>query len=825
MENKNTQNKNSISFEQLKKVSSILNGSELGSFASAIGKAKRALDAYCKTLKEKEANLKNSPKEVEKPVTADAPKTSVVSEKPASKPNIVFTPKNNTRPNYNNNYNRQNGDFRQQYGNSRYGNQGGYNNQNGNRQGFNRPNGDRPMGQRPQRPMGAVGSSQGGVRPLKPFTREEKDVLFVKPERELGNKNKTKQVNDEKKELSKKAKMRMGYVEVEDYETEDGMARIRSNKPKKQKETAVQEKIEITNAVITGDTLTVKELSEKIGKPAVELIKKFMMLGMMLNINSSIDFATAELVASEFGVTLEQKVEKNYEEKLEDMFAQNAAEANEKRPPIVTVMGHVDHGKTSLLDAIKKTNVTAGEAGGITQHIGAYSIEVNKNKITFIDTPGHEAFTAMRARGAQVTDIAILVVAADDGIMPQTIEAINHIKAAKVPMIVAINKMDKPEANPERVKQQLTEYDVVPEEWGGDTICVPISAITGKGIDKLLEMVLLVADMSELKANPKNPASGYVLESRVDKGRGVEVTVVVRDGTLKVGDFVISGTSYGKVKALNDYKGNAVKSAGPSMAVSVLGLNNVPEAGEKVYVVDEKMGKNIVEERVAKQQIEMITKTNNVTLEEFLSKSADNEVKTLNLIVKADVKGSAEALKASLEKIHNDEVVVKVIHSTVGAVNESDVLLAQSSGAIIIAFNVRPDSKAKVLAERNGVDIKYYRVIYDAIDDVTKAINGMLTPKFEEKVLGHAEVRHIFKISSVGTIAGSYVQDGVVSRGNKVRLLRSNVVIVETEIESLQQGKDDAKSIKAGFECGIKLKNYSDIKEGDIIEVYELQQI
>ena len=445
--------------------------------------------------------------------------------------------------------------------------------------------------------------------------------------------------------------------------------------------------------------------------------------------------------------------------------------------------------------------------------------------ITFIDTPGHEAFTAMRARGAKVTDIAILVVAADDGIMPQTVEAINHIKAAKVPMIVAINKMDKPGANPERVKQQLTEYDVVPEEWGGDTICVPISAINGTGIDKLLDTILLVAEVSELKANPKNPASGYVLESRVDKGRGVEVTVVVRDGTLKVGDFVISGTSYGKVKAMNDYKGNSVKTAGPSMAVSLLGFNNVPEAGEKVYVVDEKMGKNIVDERVARQQVEMITKTNNVTLEEFLKQSADNEVKTLNLIVKADVKGSAEALKASLEKIHNDEVNVKVIHSTAGAVNESDVLLAQTSGAIIIAFNVRPDSKAKVLAERNGVDIKAYRVIYDAIDDVTKAINGMLTPKFEEKILGHAEVRHIFKISSVGTIAGSYVQDGTVNRGNKIRLLRSNVVIAETEIESLQQGKDDAKTVKAGFECGIKLKNYSDIKDGDIIEAYEVQQI
>lgn len=823
MENKNTQNKNSVSFERLKQLSTVLNGNELGSFVSAIGKAKKALDAYCKTLKDKEVENKNKAPE---PTVSETAATVTPVQKPVEqKPNIVFTPNNNFRQNRQNNGYNSNG-YRNQGdrpNNPRYGNANG---QFGNRPSFGRPNGERPMGQgaqgqRPSRP----GAPIQGRPNARPFVKEEKEVLFVKPEREFGNKNKTKQINDEKKELSKKAKIRMGYVEVEDYENENGITRLRSSKPKKQKEVVVPEKVEITNAVITGDTLTVKDLSEKIGKPVVELIKKFMMLGMMLNINSTIDFATAELVASEFGVTLEQKLEKNYEEQLEEMFEQNSAEANEKRPPIVTVMGHVDHGKTSLLDAIKKTNVTAGEAGGITQHIGAYSVEVNKNKITFIDTPGHEAFTAMRARGAQVTDIAILVVAADDGIMPQTVEAINHIKAAKVPMIVAINKMDKPGANPDRVKQQLTEYDVVPEEWGGDTICVPISALTGMGIDKLLEMILLVADVSDLKANSKNPASGYVLESRVDKGRGVEVTVIVRDGTLKVGDFVISGTSYGKVKALSDYKGNSVKTAGPSMAVSVLGLNVVPEAGEKVYVVDEKMGKNIVDERVAKQQIEKITKTNNVTLEEFLQQSADHEVKVLNLIVKADVKGSAEALKASLEKIQNDEVTVKVIHATAGAVNESDILLASTSGAIIIAFNVRPDSKAKVLAERNGVDIKTYRVIYDAIDDVTKAINGMLTPKFEEKIIGHAEVRHIFKISSVGTIAGSYVQDGVVNRGCKVRLIRNNIVVAETEIESLQQGKDDAKLVKAGFECGIKLKNYSDIKDGDIIEAYEIQQI
>jgi len=802
--NNNVKQNNNTAFENLKKLSGLLNNNQVSSFVQGINQAKKSLDAFCKTLKEKEREIIENAKKIE-----EKPQVVVKEEKP----NITFTPNTNTQKSAKPNFGRQ-----QQGQNPNYVPRQGRPMGNGPQQGQ-----QKPFGQRNNQQGNSTGAPRpAGARPFRPV-KEEPDTLVVKQERSFGNKNKSKSNDNEKKELSVKAKLRMGYIEVDDFnEDEERIGRVR--KVKKQKEVNVVEKTEITNATITSENLTVKILSEKMGKPAAEIIKKFMMLGMMLNINSPVDFATAELVASEFGITLEQKIDKKLEEQLEEMFNEKT-DNNQKRPPIVTVMGHVDHGKTSLLDSIKKTHVTQGEAGGITQHIGAYSVEVNKNKITFIDTPGHEAFTSMRARGAKVTDIAILVVAADDGIMPQTVEAINHIKAANVPMIVAINKMDKPTANPDRIKQQLTEYEVVPEEWGGDTICVPISALTGQNIDKLLEMVLLVADMQELTADPKRAASGYVLESSVDKGKGVNVTVVVRDGTLKVGDFIISGVSYGKVRAMNDYKGASVKTADPSMAVSVLGFNTVPEAGEKVYVVDEKLGKSIVEERINKQQEQKINAGNNVTLEDFLAQSADMKEKTLNLIVKADVKGSSEAIKQSLEKITNEEVKVKVIHSAVGGVNESDILLAQTGGAIIIAFNVRPDSKAKLLAERNGVEIKTYRIIYDAIDDVTNAINGMLTPKFEEKVMGHAEIRKVFKISSVGSIAGSYVLDGTVNRGDKVRLLRSNIIIVETEVEGLQMGKDEAKTVKAGYECGIKLKNYNDIKEGDVIEAFEMQQI
>ena len=793
MENKNnTAQKTNNTFSSLKTLSGILSSNELSSFVGAIGKAKRALDAYCKVVKDKEAE--------------QFAKSKTVSVEPAPKPDAVVSAKPATPKPDRNSANKQ----------------------------FNKPNSPRTNdfkgkpkqdGQTQERRIPAP-RTPNVSRPVASNV-VEKSSMFAKNDRTFGNKNKTKVMENDKKELSKKTKMKMGYIDIDNYddENEERMGRVRSNKPKKQKQNVVLERQEIKEAVITTENLTVKLLSEKIGKPAVDIIKKFMMLGMMPNINSVIDFQTAELVAQEFGVTLEQKVEKNFEEKLEEIFSNHDNETLSKRPPIVTVMGHVDHGKTSLLDAIKKTSVTSGEAGGITQHIGAYSVEAKGSKITFIDTPGHEAFTSMRARGAMVTDVAILVVAADDGIMPQTVEAINHIKNAGVPMVVAINKMDKQTANPDRIKQQLTEYDIVPEEWGGDTICVPISALTGQGIDKLLEMVLLVSEVSDLSADASKPGYGFVIESKIDKGRGVVATIIVKNGSLKVGDYLVSGVSQGRVRAMMDYKGNNVKSAEPSMAVSVLGFDTVPEAGEKAYVVDEKMAKNIVAERSNKLAQEKASQNNNITLEDFLKQSADHEIKTLNLIVKADVKGSSEAVKQSLEKIHNEEVNVKVIHSAVGGINESDVLLAQASGAIIIGFNVRPEAKAKTLAERNGIDIKLYRVIYEAIDDVTDAIHGMLTPKYEEEQLGHAEIRHVFKLSSVGVVAGCYVQEGVISRNDKARLIRNNIVIAETDIETVQQQKDEVKSIKAGFECGIKLKNYTDIKVGDIIEAYQLKQI
>ena len=800
MENKNNSAQKNTTFSSLKTLSGLLSGTELNSFASAINKAKRALDTFCKQLKEKEVAELNKAKTqaqqkevVEKPVAAV--ENVSAPQKPVNKNYVSNKPFNNNKPNFS-----KNNDFK---------GKGGKPNDN------NKPGEKRIPAPRTPNVSKPVASNI-----------VEKSSLYAKNDRTFGNKNKTKIVESDKKELSKKTKMKMGYIDIEDnYDGEERMGRVRSAKPKKQKQAVVVEKQEIKEATITTENLTVKLLSEKIGKPAVDIIKKFMMLGMMPNINSVIDFQTAELVAQEFGVTLEQKVEKKFEEKLEDMFSNHENEHLSKRPPIVTVMGHVDHGKTSLLDAIKKTNITSGEAGGITQHIGAYSVETKGNKITFIDTPGHEAFTEMRARGAMVTDVAILVVAADDGIMPQTVEAINHIKTAGVPMIVAINKMDKQTANPDRIKQQLTEYDVVPEEWGGDTICVPISALTGMGIDKLLEMVILVSEMADLSADSSKPGYGFVIESKIDKGRGVVATVIVKNGSLKVGDYVVCGVSQGRIRAMMDYKGNNVKVAEPSMAVSVLGFDTVPEAGEKAYVVDEKLAKNIVAERASKLAVEKANQNNNITLEDFLKQSADHEIKTLNIIVKADVKGSSEAIKQSLEKIHNEEVNVKVIHTAVGGINESDVLLAQASGAIIIGFNVRPEAKAKTLAERNGIDIKLYRVIYEAIDDVTNAIHGMLTPKYEEETLGHAEIRHVFKLSSVGIVAGCYITDGVLTRNDKIRLVRNNIVVAETEIDSIQQQKDEVKSIKSGFECGIKLKNYTDIKVGDVIEAYQLKQI
>ncbi|SKA76493.1 translation initiation factor IF-2 [Clostridium sp. USBA 49] len=575
-----------------------------------------------------------------------------------------------------------------------------------------------------------------------------------------------------------------------------------------------------------GDTITVKELSEKLKKPSTEVIKQLIFTGVMAAINQEIDFNTALKVAEKFNVTLIKKeeplikIDNDDDESLED------DKDNEKRPPIVTVMGHVDHGKTSLLDAIRKSRVTETEAGGITQHIGAYTVTINNEKITFLDTPGHEAFTAMRARGAQITDIVILVVAADDGIMPQTVEAINHCKAANVPIIVAINKIDRASANPDKVKQELTEYGLIPEDWGGDTICVPVSAHTKEGIENLLEMVILTAEMQELKGNPKRNAKGTVIEAKLDKGRGPVATLLVQNGTLHVGDSILVGTTYGRIRAMFDDKGKKIKSAGPSIPVEVLGLSEVPIAGDKFNVTkDEKTARDMAEKRKEKQRTEHLQSTHKVSLEDLYNQMKEGKIKELDIIVKADVQGSIEAIKQSLEKLSTDNIKIRVIHGAVGAITETDVILAAASNAIIIGFNVRPDVNASALAEKENVDIKTYRIIYNAIDDVKAAMMGMLDPEYKEVILGKAEVRVIYKISNVGTIAGCYVIDGKITRNSNVRIIRDGIVIFESTLASLKRFKDDVKEVAAGYECGLSIEKFNDIKEGDIIEAYTMEQV
>ena len=573
------------------------------------------------------------------------------------------------------------------------------------------------------------------------------------------------------------------------------------------------------------DEITVGELASRMKKTAGEVIKCLMKNGIMAGINQAIDFDTAEYVATEFGCKVEKEVTVTIEERIIDDHVDTADEL-ETRAPVVVVMGHVDHGKTSTLDAIRKTKVTAGEAGGITQHIGAYTVDVDGHMITFQDTPGHAAFTSMRARGANSTDIAILVVAADDGIMPQTIESINHAKAANVPIIVAINKMDKPTANPDKIKEQLTKYDLIPEEWGGDTIICPISAKTGMGLDNLLEMVLLTAEVQELKANPNRRGKGVVIEARLDKTRGPIATLLVQNGTLKQGDIVIAGTAVGRVRVMTNDKGRTVKAAGPSIPVEITGLADVPSAGDAFdAVTDERMARELVEERKQAQKDAAAKAMQKVTLDNLFAKMQEGEMKELPLIVKADVQGSAEAVKASLEKISNEEVRVKVIHAAVGAVNESDILLASTAGAIIVGFNVRADAAAMANGQRANVDMRFYRVIYDAIDEIEAAMKGMLAPQYEEVILGHAEVRMTYKVSAIGTVAGCMVKDGKVTRDAQVRVLRDNIVVHEGEIGSLQRFKDQAKEVTAGYECGMTVAKYNDIKEGDIFECFTMQEI
>ena len=592
----------------------------------------------------------------------------------------------------------------------------------------------------------------------------------------------------------------------------------------KKLEAQVQKKPQVT--VMIPDEISVGELASRMKRTGADVVKELIKLGVMASMSDVIDYDTAAIVAIEMGAKVEREIIVTIEDRLIDE-SEDKAEDLKDRDPVVVVMGHVDHGKTSLLDAVRKTNVVAGEAGGITQHIGAYRVEINGRKITFLDTPGHEAFTSMRARGAQVTDVVILVVAADDGIMPQTIEAINHAKAAGVPIVVAINKMDAEGANPDRIKQQLTEYELVPEEWGGSTIVCPISAKLNQGIDELLEMVILTADMLELRANPDRSAKGTVVEAKLDRGRGPVATLLVSNGTLNSGDVIIAGTSVGRIRAMTDDKGRKIKEAGPSVPVEIIGLSEVPNAGDIFYAVaDERMARELVEQRKQSEKDE-INKSNvrKVSLEDLFDQIQQGEMKELPIIVKADVKGTAEAIKASLEKLSNEEVRVRVIHAGVGGINESDILLASASNAIVVGFNVRPDSGARDSAAANGTDIRLYRIIYDCIEEIEAAMKGLLAPKFREDVLGHAEIRQTFKVSKVGTIAGCHVTDGKIVRNASVRVVRDNIVVFEGALASLKRFKDDAKEVASGYECGLSIENYNDIKEGDVVEAFVMVEV
>ena len=690
-------------------------------------------------------------------------------------------------------------------------------------------NNNRPMnnGQRPFNPNYKPGMKPGQNKEglnKRPAINYAQPVITASPTRTFANKKKENERYEEKRAYSKRDLLKRGML-IEDGDED----RVINRKVKtKKKDVEVREVVKPQGpAIITTDNITVKLLSEVSGKPVSEIIKKFMILGMMVTINSTIDFATAELILSDMGVEIVQKLDKTSEQKLEDlqntMRSYNEEDAVE-RAPIVTVMGHVDHGKTSLLDYIRKAKVTASEAGGITQAIGAYRVNVNDKHITFIDTPGHEAFTAMRARGASVTDIAILIVAADDGIMPQTIEAINHIKSANIPMIVAINKMDKPQAEPDRIMTQLAEHNVLPEAWGGDAIICKISAKTGEGIDKLLETILLVADVQGLKANPDIPAMGTVMEARLDKGRGPIASLIVRDGSLKVGDTIVCGTTLCRVKAMIDENNKQVKVATPSMPVTVLGFNEVPPAGETFTVVDEKLSKQIVEERIAKQKEELIKGSGGNTLEDLLQKTSEKDMKILNIVLKTDVHGSLEAIKGSVMKLVNDEVKINILHSGVGAVSESDLILAQASNAMVIAFNIGQDSKVRTLAERMKIKIYSYKIIYELLEELERVIKGMKEPKYEEVYLGKAEVIMVFKLSNAGIVAGSMVKDGKIVRNEHAKIYRNGELISTTDIKSVKVVKDDVKEVGKDRECGIKT-NYDDVAVGDIIECYTLKRI
>jgi len=751
------------------------------------------------------------------------------------------------RNNFNRNNNANNNGFRQNRDNRDFSNRNNNNNFSRDRQGNNnnRPFNNRNNGgfNRQNRSLDEKGIEKNIKNIMAADVVEKENV------REYANKAIDKQKNNSKYDDNrgnKKGKNRKNNYDefsshkLKDLKQERGLsdegtmldyydlttARGKKNKKKinNQEERNKQKIFQLTEITIP-ETISVKDLSTELKKTSSEIIKKLFNYGIMATINNEIDFDTAYLIAQEFGITAIKKEVKTDEDILFD-DSEDRPEDLKPRPPVIVVMGHVDHGKTSLLDAVRSTNVIEGEAGGITQAIGAYKVKVNDREITFLDTPGHEAFTAMRARGAQITDIAILVVAANDGVMPQTVEAINHAKAAGIPIIVAVNKIDVEGANVDRVKQELMEYDLVPEEWGGDTIYVPISAKKKQNIDTLLEMVLLVADMKELKANPNKQAKGVVIEAKLDKAKGPVATMLVQRGTLDIGDTILVGSTIGRIRTMSDENGKKIKKAGPSTPVEITGFTEVPEAGETFYEVkDEKTAKHLMEKRKRQARDKALNATHRVTLDDLFSQISKGNLKQLNIIVKADVQGSVEAVKQSLEKLSNDEVKVKVIHANVGAVTESDVTLAKVSNAIIIAFNVRPEPIAKDMAEKDGVEIKLYSVIYNAIEDVEAAMKGMLDPVFKETIIGNAEVRQTFKISNVGTIAGCYVTNGKVARNAGVRVLRNNVVIHEGKLISLKRMKDDAKEVQAGYECGVQLENFNDLQEGDVIEAFIMEQI
>lgn len=840
-------------YDNIKKMQNLISENLISGYMGNLKKARIKLDQIYSAIKQKEINLqqqaavKKEPAPIKTDVKA-APVVQVVKKQEPvvgrqerqtmvnQKPQFSQTRSQNTQFKQfpeNRNQNGFNGGFRKDFSN---GNRMGNRPQNGNFRPQFGANGQRPtFGNRPQFGQNGASVNANGNAFKKPafnkplISRPTESIESLNVHNKFANSASRKTVKhggEEKKQMNKKALLMRGYVEDETLVDESYVGSGSWKKSKKVKEdTKKVVAPAIDHAVITTENLTVKILAEKIGKPVAQILSKLMELGMMMNINSNIDYDAAELVASEFGVTLERKIE----EKAEDVLAGIHTEVDDekdlvKRPPVVVVMGHVDHGKTSLLDYIRNTKVTSTEAGGITQHIGAYMIKVNGEPITFIDTPGHAAFTAMRARGAKLTDVAILVVAADDGVMPQTIEAIKFIKEAKVPMIVAINKIDKDTANVEKIKQQLADQEVLPEEWGGDAIMIPISAKTGQNIDKLLEMVLFVADYQNLRANPKRAAYGSIIEARLDKGKGSVATVLVQNGTLKTGDNVVVGNCSGKIRAMTNDKGENVKKAEPSTPVAILGLDGVPSAGDELYVVNEKLSQKVLAERHNKERSNMI-KSADLSLDALMSKMEDSNFKDYNIIIKGDVQGSIEALTNSLSVLQNEEVKVRVIHTGVGAITENDVMLADAGHACIIGFNVKPDSKAKTYAEKNKVEIKFFRVIYEAIDFVNEQINNMLAPKFKEVVYGKAEIRAIFKASKFGAIAGTYVLDGKIVKGSKVRIYRKNKIIYDGTMPTLQRDKNEAKEVSSGFECGVTFDKFTDFEVGDTFESYGLEKI